>query len=87
MMSKHDYELIARVLRETSGNETYRQGAYALFNDLVFALAFELAQDNPRFDRDRFIEACNSYSPEEELHAPDSHPAATASESLADRRS
>lgn len=48
-MHKRDYELIARVIRETP---------YVPRAILAKAFADELAQVSERFDRNRFIKAC-----------------------------
>jgi hypothetical protein len=55
-MSKKDYELIARVLRESRALSTTSGKCYA--RELAADFAAELAATNPRFDRERFIAAC-----------------------------
>lgn len=53
-MTKKDYELIARVLRdESSDGQAYRPD-----ETLCLAMADALAEDNPRFDRVKFLVAC-----------------------------
>lgn len=50
-MTKKDFELIARVIsdwREQMGSPT----------DLVNHFASELAEENPRFDKAKFVKAC-----------------------------
>lgn len=57
-MTKKDYELIARniaqVQREFRGVE---DGINAIRDVAVF-IASDLERDNPRFDRERFLNAC-----------------------------
>lgn len=52
-MTKKDYELIAKVIRENEGDDMRSHIA------LVNALAYALEQANPRFDRPRFLAACD----------------------------
>ena len=55
-MSKKDFELIARVLREH--NHDHREGEYTSPTILAEYFADALAATNPRFDRARFVAAC-----------------------------
>ena len=61
-MTRKDYEKIARVLREykseadSHSNSPWRNTARV---ELVSRIADMLALDNPRFDRTRFLKACN----------------------------
>lgn len=48
-MTKKDYELIARVIRKNPSLES---------NDLIEAMTDALEQDNRRFNRAKFLEAC-----------------------------
>lgn len=70
-MSKKDYQMIARAIYESrvktdpgwtrDGVTLARNsGACAALNDVVASLSDALATDNPRFDRARFIEACET---------------------------
>ena len=54
-MTKKDYELIARVVRELfmEHADWQRSGS-----QVANKLASELAQQNPRFDRTQFLTAC-----------------------------
>ena len=52
MMSSKDYQLIASVIRNNLDLSARQSIAYA------FASA--LGDENPRFDRDKFIQACNA---------------------------
>jgi hypothetical protein len=54
-MTKKDFQLIAHVLRveKHAGPEEN----HPLFDDLAKTFAAELARTNPRFDRQRFIDA------------------------------
>ena len=49
-MTKKDYELIAEVLREYINNSDYIY--------IVADLADVFASENPRFDYNKFLEAC-----------------------------
>jgi hypothetical protein len=55
-MSRKDYRAIASALK------AFKEGQEAGFNpslaDIASALASVLAQDNSRFDRSKFLEAC-----------------------------
>jgi len=67
-MTKKDYELIASVIKGRMDNaiESYHFGysdkdiqhATNTLADLADFMAYELSQDNPRFDRQRFLQAC-----------------------------
>jgi len=50
-MSKKDFEMIARVVR-------YFRSRNLVIPGLGEAFADELAKTNPRFDRQRFLDAC-----------------------------
>lgn len=52
-MTRKDYELIAKVLRDFVGDN----GDVIDRDKLALELSKELAQDNPRFDRERFLVA------------------------------
>jgi hypothetical protein len=54
-MSKKDYQLIAEMVSVTRKNTTATHDA---LDELVENLGFAMLLDNPRFDRDRFREAC-----------------------------
>lgn len=61
-MSKKDYQAIARAIyrihsRDTEGR---RYTASQVMDDLREAVADALAAANSRFDRDRFLEACET---------------------------
>jgi hypothetical protein len=54
-MSRKDYEMIAKCIRDAG-----KQTLGSIFRDLLISsLCAEFAKDNPRFDADRFREACN----------------------------
>lgn len=55
-MTKQDFELIARVLRDRRA--TTLPTHVGLLDDLAECFAAELATTNARFDRTRFIAAC-----------------------------
>lgn len=55
-MTKKDYQAIARAIHDAcnSGKDN------RIVADIVDALADVMAADSPRFDRARFIEACET---------------------------
>lgn len=61
-MTRKDYELIAACfadqMREANIHDMYAEHAQAYLNALARDLAHEFANDNPRFDRNKFMEAC-----------------------------
>ena len=67
-MSKKDYQAIARAIhqsltgmdRSCHWDAVQMSGAQALAHTVTLALADVMAQGNPRFNRARFIEACET---------------------------
>lgn len=57
-MTKKDYELIARALKSTHQTVNVPTRVAQQWANDVCAIADALAQDNPRFDRERFLAAC-----------------------------
>ena len=57
-MTRKDYEAIARIIRENMGYHIPESGPEIHAPELVTALADYMAQDNLRFNRDRFVNAC-----------------------------
>ena len=57
-MTRKDYELIAKAIRETF-NEFDCTRNIVLRDRLIGDFAYELKATNPRFDKSRFIKACN----------------------------
>jgi hypothetical protein len=55
-MTRKDYEAIALTLRCSYANDPGATIEY--FEALCNRFAFNLQQDNPRFDRARFLAAC-----------------------------
>lgn len=60
-MTKKDYELIANEINKDfytwrRPSIIEKEGMFAIIN----AVANALEKDNPRFDRERFIEACTA---------------------------
>ena len=55
MMTRKDYVIVAQIL------SSYKDliGDEFTYHDLVDEFAGYFAEDNPRFDADRFITACN----------------------------
>lgn len=54
-MTRRDFQLIARVLRETTNGPDMPEPLRA---HIARAFASELAPTSPRFDRERFLHAC-----------------------------
>lgn len=64
-MTKKDYELIASVFRDSSrfnapkvDKLTYNNGAVDKWDTLARNLGTKLAQNDPKFDRSKFLRAC-----------------------------
>ena len=63
-MTKKDYQAIARAIHEqivasiNDPHKTHSRGGLAAA--IIDAIADVLAADNPRFDRARFVEACET---------------------------
>lgn len=57
-MSKKDYEMLARVLRTNRRYSKVSPDAAAVIDDISRDLSVSLASDNPRFDKARFLAAC-----------------------------
>ena len=55
-MSKKDYKAIAKVIKRYNPNEMGY--AHSLINEMIHDLCDYFQQDNPRFDKDKFIVAC-----------------------------
>ena len=53
-MSKKDYETIAKCIRDAFG----MTGNFTIRECLISSLCAKFAEDNPRFDSDRFKAAC-----------------------------
>lgn len=53
-MTKKDYELIARTIRETAKREHYEVAGRTFASQLTVAFM----ADNPRFNPDKFLDAC-----------------------------
>ena len=59
-MTRKDYQLIAQVLNQFTGE----QGDVVERDAMAYDLADALAQDNPRFDRRRFLVASGVWEEE-----------------------
>jgi len=57
-MTRRDYELIASTVHSTKLSTGAIVGSYSVLRLLSERLADGLAQDNPRFDSERFMLAC-----------------------------
>jgi hypothetical protein len=63
-MTRKDYELIAKALKtqiEISRTYNEKDGELAVSN-IAYDLVKDLATENPRFDKDRFLVACGLMS-------------------------
>lgn len=61
-MTKKDYILIAEVLKKYTNAMSkvdYKVTGYALVDEIILALADKLQAQNPRFDSERFLTACD----------------------------
>lgn len=57
-MSKKDYEALARVLRTNRRYSKVSPDAAAVVDDIARDLSVALYADNDRFDKARFLAAC-----------------------------
>ena len=57
-MTRKDYELIAGVISMTAREFRGVEDGTNACRDIATFLASRLENDNPRFDRDRFLKAC-----------------------------
>jgi hypothetical protein len=57
-MSKKHYETVARVLRVNRKYSEVSPDAAAVIDDIARDLSIAFASDNDRFDRARFLAAC-----------------------------
>ena len=57
-MTKKDYELIARVIKDSTIINR-RDITYIDKDLLLHALCYQLKQDNSLFNKDRFVKACS----------------------------
>lgn len=56
-MTKKDYELVGAVIKEVwSDFFTRNEIRKEMFETLVFRLAAAFEEDNPKFDRDKFLD-------------------------------
>jgi hypothetical protein len=56
MLAKKDYELIARILKEQVDEATPTHKK--IVRGVVFRTAHELALNNPKFNKEKFVSAC-----------------------------
>lgn len=57
MMTRKDYVEVARILNKYKGVINEKD-----FMDIVDDFSFMFEQDNPRFNSEKFLEACNKES-------------------------
>jgi hypothetical protein len=55
-MTRRDYDLISKVLARCQPSVL---DATSLRNLIIYSLANALAEENPRFDRERFMQTCS----------------------------
>lgn len=60
MFTRKHYKAIAEIIEDTTNEEVSTGVTYPKIDkrSLVFKLADYFEQDNPRFDRDKFMAAC-----------------------------
>lgn len=61
MLTRKDYKAIAKIIRDNRPAESdndYSNGKNHAVSDISKALADYLESDNPRFNRQRFYDAC-----------------------------
>ncbi len=61
-MTRKDYVLIAEALKKARPTPSDYNSAHVQFRADVTLIADALANDNPRFDRERFLKACGVQS-------------------------
>jgi hypothetical protein len=65
-MTRKDYELVAQAISRTTEHdpqdEHTAEGWHAATSAVAHRLADALASDNPRFNRVRFLRACNMHA-------------------------
>lgn len=62
-MTKKDYELIARqvlLTREVFAGTTIADEAWEILTGVSYQLAEGLENENPKFDRNKFLETCGT---------------------------
>jgi hypothetical protein len=72
MLTKKDYELIAKVIQDCTEWKKFNDGFGVQFqdtiinpSDLYISLGIALEKDNPNFDKYKFWNACKKPFPEE----------------------
>jgi hypothetical protein len=65
MMSRRDYQVLARCIELVGDNHRGREGEIAL-GELVEDLCKRLHLENPRFDVEKFVAKCNVSLPPKE---------------------
>ena len=59
-MTKKDYIAIAQAISSQKPAQGSSGAQFEQWGDVANAIAGKLADDNPRFDRDRFLKACGA---------------------------
>jgi hypothetical protein len=58
MLTRKDYKAIANILNDQQADFNEGDDGKALLNIVAHQLSHYMAQDNPRFNRSKFLEAC-----------------------------
>ncbi len=58
MMTRKDYVEVARILKQYKTTSVFDEQDEELFADLVDNFSFMFEKDNPRFNSEKFLEAC-----------------------------
>ncbi len=58
MLTKKDSTAVAEIINHCSGPDVHWKCQTTYTHDLVSSLASYFATQNPRFDRERFMQAC-----------------------------
>ena len=61
-MTRKDYVAIAGCFKRASDSHQQDKDGLAALAHVADAIAYQMAQDNPRFDRARFLKACGVQS-------------------------
>ena len=63
MMTRKNFENIARILRDFFGEVKHDERGRAAVRQTASDMADHFQDENPRFDRERFFKACGEASP------------------------
>ncbi len=57
-MTKKDYIKIAKSIKDNTGDDYYDEGHMVYKDGIIQDLCAVFLEDNPNFDKDKFIKAC-----------------------------